>query len=167
MPTICSSKIFENHNIIYLYSENIIKGCEFISKYLNFKVFYNKILDESYLFVKDDNKIVGILSYFFYQINNENVPAIDIVIIDEEYRRKGICKFLYKLLLNKHGKLISGICLNKNHRKIDGSYGLWIKLIKEHKPFLFNIYSNKVESFSLYKAFSSKHSIKRRILIWK
>lgn len=165
MPIICSSKLFENHNIIYLYSSDVIKNCKKIGTYLTFDFYSNNYEKENYLFLKDNNKIIALLVYFFYEVDSEKIPAIDIVVVDEEYRRKGITTFFYNHLLNIYGKLISGICLNKSDRKIDGSFGLWVKLIKKHSPKLFNIYTNSLEKFSFYRAFKSKHSIKRRIFI--
>ena len=80
------------------------------------------------MFLKDGEKIIALLVYFFYKLDRK-IPAIDIIVVDEEYRRKGIAKFFYNYLLEKHKALISGICLNKNDGKIDGSFGLLMKYL--------------------------------------
>lgn len=166
MPVLCPFALFENHNIIYLYSSDVIKQCKYIGMFREFKFYKNFSGKEQYLFLKNGPHIIALLCYFFYEISGKQIPAIDIVVVDPDYRRNGITTFFYEHLLNNFGGLISGNCLNKNPRKNDGSYGLWKKMLEKYDRKLFAAYGSKVEEYSYYKAFKGKNSGRKRLLIW-
>lgn len=167
MPIISSFKLFEHHDLINLYFKEVTKGSSKIGGYLTFDLYNSRNDKEHYLFLKNGSEIIALCCFFFYEHLNKKVPAIDIVVVSEEFRRKGIVNFFYEYLLEKYTCLISGICLNKNFRKIDGSFGLWMKLFKKYSHGIFNMFENKIEEYSFYKAFKSSKNLKRRLVIWK
>lgn len=166
MPVLTDSSIFENHDLINLYKNEIEDCHNFICNYKQFRIYFKKDQKENLLIVKKQNKAIGLLVFFMEVVNERNVPAVDIIVIEKEYRRIGITSFLYSFLLDNYGMLMSGICLNKSKFKCDGSFGIWMKRVKllgELK--LFNIYSKDFSKFSYYKAFVSPIALKRRLVI--
>jgi GNAT superfamily N-acetyltransferase len=167
MPIICDINLFENHNAIEIYSKEVLGNSKKIGTYLSYNFYEGFSENEHYLFLKSSGKIIALLVYFFYELP-EKIPAIDIIVVSKKFRRKGISKFFYKYLIEKHSALISGCCLNRTSGKLDGSYGLWMKyLIPFHRTSLLNIREKTYESYSHWKAFVSKHNLGRRIIIFK
>lgn len=168
MPIIAPFKLFEHHDLINIYFKDVTNGSSKIGKYLNFTFHKSSNDKEQYLFLQNGTEIIALCCYFFYELDCKEIPAIDIVVVEEDFRRLGITNFFYEYLLEKHDYLISGICLNKNSKKSDGSFGLWIKhLFRKHSFGLYNIYKNKIEKYSFWKAFKSSKNLKRRLIIWK
>lgn len=167
MPIISPFKLFEHHDLINLYFKEVTNGCTKIGSYLTFDLYDSRSNKEHYLFLKNGSEIIALCCFFFYEYADKKIPAIDIVVVEENFRRNGIVSFFYEHLLEKYNYLISGICLNKNSRKRDGSFGLWLnKLFKKHSHGIYNIFENKIEKYSFYKAFKSSKNLKRRLIIW-
>jgi len=168
MPVLTSFKMFEHHDLINLYFSEVVKNSCLLGNYLTYDFYKSRSDKEHYLFLKNGNKIIALCCFFFYDVEDKKIPSIDIVVVEEEYRRNGITKFFYNYLLEKYDCLVSGNCLNKNAKKIDGSFGLWIKfLFRKYKHGIFDIYSKKIEKYSFWKAFISPKNIKRKLIIWK
>lgn len=168
MPVLSSFKMFEHHDLINLYFSDVTKKEKLKGKYLEFNFYKSNSDKEHYLFLKNGNKIIALCCFFFYEVQDKKIPTIDIVVVEEEYRRKGIVKFFYNYLLEKYSCLVSGNCLNKNSKKQDGSFGLWTNyLFKKYEHGIFDVYSKKIEKYSFWKSFKSPRNIKRRLIIWK
>lgn len=159
---------FEHHNLINLFEYESQKFIEKIGKFKEFCFYKSSYENSNYLYLKNGNeKTIAVCSYFFFEIDSENVPAIDLTVIDEDFRRIGICNFFYDYFLETYGKLISGNCLNKSFRKVDSSFGIWMKLSEKYEMKIFEVLSKKIIKYSYYKAFKSKWNYRRRLIVSK
>jgi hypothetical protein len=75
-------------------------------------------------------------------------PNIDTSIVDKRYRGLGVAKFLYNLIIDQYGGIISGPELT------DASFGIWKWLSKSKFIYILNLETGKLKEV---KTLQSRH----------
>lgn len=168
MPFVLESKFFVDKDLSLYDSEDVLKNSKKISEFKDYGIYihYEALVSiyESYIsaFLKKD--LVGLCEFWFERIESFKIPRIKNIVIAKAHRSNGIASEFYSILFKKFKALISDCTLNGdslNH----GSVGLWRRLIKKHKHCIYNIKTKKIEKYSYWKAFRSRDSNRRSLMI--
>lgn len=172
MPTILIPKIFEDKDLS-LYDEK-----EF--KLNSTRIFQNgsleirlkehekeSIWEEDNLFMLFKNKMIANMEFWVMNVNNHQIPKIKNVVVLRKFRGNGFGTIMYNTLFDLYGCLASDTTLNGNKKSPNGSYGLWLNLIKTNESYIFDEIDNKFLEYSHYKAFESVRKGNRRVIIVK
>lgn len=125
------------------------------------------IADEEHIFLIYKKQIVSVVEFWFMKIDGVEVPKIKNSTTLKEYRGRGFGTLLYNCLINHFGCLVSDLTLNGNKTKPNGSYGLWLKLIKQYKHFILDEREEEILKYTKYIAFESPKRAYRRLIITK
>ena len=168
MPFVLESKFFVDKDLSLFDSKDVLKNSKKISDFKEFGIFvhYEPIssIYENYISAFLKRSLIGVCEFWFERIEKFKIPRIKNIVIKKEYRSKGIATEFYSILFKKFKALISDCTLNGDSEN-PGSLGLWKKLIKKHRHCIYNIRTQKIETYSYWKAFRSRDSNRRSLMI--
>lgn len=168
MPFVLESRFFVDKDLSLFNSRDVRKNSEKISQFGEYGIFIHyehlSSIYENYISAFLKYTLVGVCEFWFQRIGNFKVPRIKNTVISKLHRCKGIGTEFYKILFIKFKALISDCTLNGDSEN-SGSLGLWKKLISKHKHCIFNLKTGSIEPYSYWRAFRSRHSNRRCLMI--
>jgi len=172
MPHLLTPKLFEDKDLSIYDEKDIRKNSKSVFKDSSLEIKLKlaaeeSIWDEHNIFMTFKNKMIAIMEFWTMEINGVEIPKVKNATVIKEFRGKGFGTILYKQLFSIYGILASDLTLNGNRKIPNGSYGLWLDLMKENSHYIFDEIDNKFITYSNYKAFSSVRKNDRRIIIIK
>jgi len=170
MPQILKPEIFKDKDLCLYNKEELLTDAVRLFKQNDLKVYWkqadeNRIIEEEYCFLIVKNKLVSVVEFWFHETNNLKFPKIKNSTTLKKFRGLGYATLIYSIMFEKFGGLISDVTLNGNTKKPNGSYGLWLKLLKKHKHFILDERENKYIKYSKHSAFKSIRNSYRRLVI--
>lgn len=172
MPQILNPEIFEEKDLCLYDKKELLKNSKLIYKQDDVKIYWktadkDRIIDEDYFFLILKTKLVTVVEFWFHEIYNLQIPKIKNTTTLKKHRGCGFATLIYNQMFQKFGCLMSDVTLNGLKKKPNGSYKLWLNLIKLNTNLIFDEKEQKFLPYSKYVAFESERKAYRRILIFQ
>lgn len=170
MPQILKPEIFEEKDLCLYDKKELLEDAELIFKQDDIKVYWKtckhfSLIDEDYIFIIYKRTLVSVTEFWFHELKRKQVPKIKNTTTLKKFRGKGFGFLIYTCLIKKFGCLLSDVTLNGNKDIPNGSYGLWLKLMKLYKHSIFDEKSKRFMKYTEYSAFKSTFNSYRRLYI--
>lgn len=170
MPQVLKPEIFEDKDLCLYDKKELLTNAIQLYKQDHLKIYWkpadeSRIIEEEYCFLIVKNTLVTVVEFWFQEINNLKFPKIKNSTTLKKHRGLGYATLIYSILFEKFGGLISDVTLNGKTKKPNGSYGLWLNLLKIYKHFIFDDRENKYMKYSKHSAFKSVRNGYRRLVI--